>query len=264
MRLLSMKTSYRLPEARTCFFCLLPFLLLLGHLPQYASAQVQRKKPGPAKSAEGYEVKKGQDPSGIDKYYMGRQIADVMSHRGADWLERPDRERQQRTDLLIRALDLKPTDVVADVGAGSGYFVFRMLPLVPQGKVLAVDIQPEMLEIIEKRKQQEKALHVETVLGTEKSPNLPANSVDVVLMVDAYHEFAYPREMMEEVVLALRPGGRLVLVEYKAEDPSVPIRPLHKMTLVQAKKEIAATGLRFRHTKDILPQQHLIVFEKSL
>lgn len=244
----------------------LRFLVLLFILSSHpllpACAQGQREPPAQTPATEGYELKPGQDPSGIDKYYMGRQIADVISHRGASWLERPERERQQRTDLLIQALDLRPTDVVADVGAGSGYFVFRMQPLVPQGKVLAVDIQPEMLKIIEERKKKENVRNVETVLGAEQAPNLPANSVDVVLMVDAYHEFAYPREMMEAVEQALRPGGRLVLVEYKAEDPNVKIRPLHKMTLEQVKKEMATTDLRFRQNKDILPQQHFMVFEK--
>jgi ubiquinone/menaquinone biosynthesis C-methylase UbiE len=239
-------------------------LVLVGHPLLSACAQGQQEQRAPTRSADGYELKKGADPTGIDKYYLGRQIADVMSHRGASWLERPDREQQQRTDLLIKALELKPTDVVVDLGAGSGYFTFRMSQLVPQGKVLAVDIQPEMLEMIQKKKREEHASNVETVLGTEDNPNLPANSVDLVLMVDAYHEFAYPREMMEAVVRALKPGGRLALVEYKAEDPSVPIRPLHKMTLEQAKKEMAVTGLQFRQNKDILPQQHLMFFQKPV
>lgn len=247
---------------KPCLRLLVLLLLFSGPLLLPACAQGQRERPAQTQPGEGYELKPGQDPSGIDKYYMGRQIADVISHRGASWLERPERERQQRTDLLIQAMDLRPMDVVADVGAGSGYFVFRMASLVPQGKVLAVDIQPEMLQIVEERTKKENVPNVETVLGAEKAPNLPAGSVDVVLMVDAYHEFAYPREMMEAVVQALRPGGRLVMVEYRAEDPSVKIRPLHKMTLDQAKKEMAATGLRFRQNKDILPQQHFMVFEK--
>ena len=249
-----------LPSLR--LFALL--LVLLGHPLLSACAQGRQEKQAQAQPAAGYEFRKGDDPSGIDKYYMGRQIADVMSHRGADWLERPNRERQQRTDLLIKAMELQPSDVVADVGAGSGYFTFRMSKLVPQGKVLAVDIQPEMLALIEQKKKEEKVTNVEPVLGTEADPNLPAGSVDVALMVDAYHEFAYPREMMEAVVRALRPGGRLVLVEYRAEDPNVPIRPLHKMTQEQVKKEMAATGLRFRQNKDLLPQQHFLVFEKPL
>lgn len=239
-------------------------LVLLGQPLLSACAQSQQEQRAANQSADGYELRKGADPSGIDKYYLGRQIADVMSHRGADWLERQNREKQQRTDLLIKALELQPGEVVADVGAGSGYFTFRMGKLVPRGKVLAVDIQPEMLALIEKKKKEEKVANVETVLGSETDPNLPTGAVDVVLMVDAYHEFAYPREMMEAVVRALRPGGRLVLVEYRAEDPTVPIRPLHKMTQEQVKKEMAATGLRFRQNKDLLPQQHLLVFEKPL
>ena len=246
-------------SSRLLFFVLLP-LLSTSFLP--ACAQ-QRKEAVVTQSAEaGYENRPGRDPAGIDKYYLGRQIAHVMGHEGAGWLERPDREREERTDLLLQALHLKPADVVADIGAGTGYFTFRMSQLVPQGKVLAVDIQQEMLDIIGQKKRETETSNVETILGTASDPNLPAQAVDLVLLVDAYHEFEYPREMMEAVVRALRPGGRVALVEYKAEDPTVPIKPLHKMTLAQAQKEMAAVGLRFVENKNLLPQQHLMLFEK--
>ncbi len=153
---------------------------------------------------------------GIGKVYLDREISQVMGHLGAEWLERPDREQEERTDLLADALALKPTDVLADIGAGTGYFSFRLAKLMPQGRVLAVDIQPEMIEYLNDNKRKNNAPNVEPVLGTITDPKLPANSVDIVLMVDAYHEFSHPREMLDAVVKALKPGGRVVLLEYRA------------------------------------------------
>ena len=199
---------------------------------------------------------------GIGKLYMGREISFVMGHRGMGWLERPEREREERTDLLVESLELAADAVVADIGAGSGYFTFRLAPLVPRGRVLAVDIQPEMLEVIESRRRKGGFANVETVLGSETDPGLPPAAVDAALMVDAYHEFSHPREMMEALFAALRPGGRVYLVEYRAEDPSVPIKPLHKMSEEQARRELEAVGLRFVENRDPLPQQHLLVFER--
>lgn len=212
-----------------------------------------------------YESKRA-SRDGIGKVYMGREISHVMGHLGAGWLERPEREREERTDLLIDNLDLAPDHVVADIGAGTGYFSFPISARVPNGKVLAVDIQPEMLEIIEARKaagsQPDSWANIETVLGTEDDPNLPANAVDLILMVDAYHEFAYSREMGEAMARALKPGGRIALVEYRLEDPSVPIKTLHKMSEAQAKQEMEALGLTWMETKGMLPQQHLMFFQK--
>lgn len=201
-------------------------------------------------------------PDGIGKYYMGREIAHFMSHRGASWLERPEREAEENTAALVDAIDLRPTDVVADIGAGTGYYSFRLAPKVPQGKVLAVDIQQEMLDLLAAAGERQQVSNVEPVLGTTSDPKLPAGAVDVVLMVDAYHEFDQPREMMERVVAALQPGGRLVLVEFRAEDPAVRIKPLHKMTKAQAVREMTAAGLNHVQTKNLLPQQHLMIFEK--
>ncbi|MGB5549941.1 MAG: class I SAM-dependent methyltransferase [Thermoanaerobaculia bacterium] len=199
---------------------------------------------------------------GIGRLYMGREISFVMGHRGVDWLERRGREREERTDLVVAGMQLEPDAVVADLGAGSGHFAFRVSPRVPQGRVLAVDIQPEMLAAIEKRKRLGPFLNVETVLGTETDPNLPAGSVDAVLMVDAYHEFSHPREMMVSTVEALRPGGQVFLVEYRSEDPTVPILPLHKMTESQARLEMEAVGLEFVENRAMLPQQHFLIFRK--
>jgi ubiquinone/menaquinone biosynthesis C-methylase UbiE len=199
---------------------------------------------------------------GIGKVYMGREIAHVMGHQAADWLERPEREHEERIDLLIDNMEIKPTDVCADIGAGTGRLSFLMAAKVPQGKVLAEDIQPEMLEIVAKTAKEKNVTNVEPLLGTIEDPKLPKAAVDVVLMVDAYHEFDHPREMMEGIVSGLRPGGRVVLVEYRGEDPKVPIKPHHKMTQEQAKKEMAAVGLKHVTTKEMLPWQHLMIFEK--
>ncbi|MEM1056643.1 MAG: class I SAM-dependent methyltransferase [Bacteroidota bacterium] len=199
---------------------------------------------------------------GIGKFYMGREIAKVMGHRGAAWLERPDRAREERPDLLVNALDLAPNAVVADLGAGTGYFTFRLAPLVPTGKVIAVDIQREMLQIIAGRAEVENATNVEVVQGTITDPGLDTESVDLTLIVDAYHEFSHPREMLTAIRDATRPGGQLVLVEYRGEDPSIPIKRLHTMTEAQAILEAESAGWRFVENRDVLPQQHLLVFEK--
>ncbi len=199
---------------------------------------------------------------GIGKFYMGREISHVMGHRGAGWLERPGREREERTDLLIESLPIAADSIVADIGAGTGYFSFPMASRAPDGKVLAVDIQQEMLDIIEARKRQGAPANVEAVLGTEQDPGLPEAAVDLILIVDAYHEFSYPREMGLAMARSLKPGGLLVLIEYRGEDRAVPIKRLHKMTEKQAKREMAAVGLDWVRTEDFLPQQHFLVFQR--
>ena len=199
---------------------------------------------------------------GIGKFYMGREISHVMGHLGAGWLERPERERQERTDLLIAGLILSDDFVVADIGAGTGFFTFPIARRVPKGKVFAVDIQPEMLARIARRKMLEEVVNVETVLGEQDDPKLPKNQIDLAFIVDAYHEFSFPREMGERLKESLRPGGQLVLVEYRAEDPRVPIKRLHKMSEVQVKQEMAAIGLDWVRTDSYLPQQHVLVFQR--
>ena len=199
---------------------------------------------------------------GIGKFYMGREISHVMGHLGAGWLERPERERQERTDLLIAGLNLSDDFVVADIGAGTGYFTFPVAQRVPRGKVFSVDIQPEMLARVERRKALENVANVETVLGEEDDPKLPAKEIDLAFIVDAYHEFSFPREMGERLKESLKPGGRLVLVEYRAEDRRVPIKRLHKMSELQVKQEMAAIGLDWIRTESYLPQQHVLIFQK--
>jgi precorrin-6B methylase 2 len=209
-----------------------------------------------------YQQKAVHSPDGIGKFYQGREIAKVMGHTGASWLERPSREAEEQPSKIINAIDLKPNDVVADIGAGTGYLSFRIASLIPKGKVFAVDIQPEMLDIIKFLKKDKNISNVETILATVNNPNLPLESVDLAIMVDAYHEFEYPLEVMQGIVSALKPGGRVVLVEYRGENPFVMIKALHKMSQKQVKKEMQAVGLLHRETKNLLPQQHLMVFEK--
>ena len=217
-----------------------------------------------APDTSGYETAPPRDPNGIGTYYLGRQIAHVMGHEGAGWLERSGRRQEEGTDLLLKALKLKPTDVVADIGAGTGFFAFQLAKKVPQGQVLAVDIQPEMIAALHVNKRKLNAPNVRPVLSTTTNPALPADSVDLVLIVDAYHEFDHPREMGQAIRRALRPGtGRLALVEYRAEDPDVPIKRIHKMSVEQARKEMAAVGLTLVETVETLPQQHLLLFQRK-
>ncbi len=211
-----------------------------------------------------YQPRAIHSPDGIGKFYMGREIAKVMGHTGAGWLERPSRATEEQPQQAINALKLKPTDVVADIGAGTGYFSFRISPQVPEGKVLAVDVQPEMLDIIDFLKKENNIINVEPIQGSVTEPNLPTETVDLALMVDAYHEFEYPKEMMEGVVRALKPGGRVAFVEYRRENPFILIKALHKMTQKQVRKEMKAVGLHWLETKDFLPQQHLMIFEKPM
>jgi len=200
--------------------------------------------------------------TGIGKFYMGREIAFVMGHQAADWLNRPERIEEEQPDEVVANMGLKPTDVVADIGAGSGYFSFRIAKLVPDGKVMAVDIQPEMLALIDHQKGINKVSNIEGVLGQIDDPNLPPNSIDSAIMVDAYHEFSHPFEMINGIYEALRPGGRIFLLEYRGEDASVPIRPLHKMTEEQVVKEMGVFGLEWTDTLDFLPWQHMMIFTK--
>ena len=212
-----------------------------------------------------YETRKAHDPDGIGKFYKGREIAQVMGFQGAGWLERSEREKEEEPAKLLKALDLKPGMTVADVGAGTGFHAFRMAPLVgPKGKVLAVDIQPEMLALIEARATKEKVGNVVAVKSLEADPKLPAGEVDLILMVDVYHELAFPHEMAEKMVAALKPGGRIAFVEFRLEDPAVPIKLVHKMSERQVILEMAEFPA-MEHTKTIpgLPWQHIVVFTKS-
>src|SRR5579884_2923629 len=187
-----------------------------------------------------YKMGTPTDPGGSGKFYMGREISFVMGHQGAGWLERPEREKEEQPTKLVKMLEIKPGMVIADIGAGSGYYSFRLAKQVgAKGKVLAVDIQKEMLDIIRKRMKKNKVENIEPILGTDADPKLPAGGVDLVLMVDVYHEFAFPYEMTEALIQALKPGGRLVFVEFRREDEKVPILLAHKMTEKQVRAEMA-------------------------
>ena len=194
---------------------------------------------------------------------MGREISGVMGWQGAAWLERNEREREERTDLLLKALALKPGMVVADIGAGTGYLSRRMAPAVtPGGKILAVDLQPEMVKILEKGIKSDGLTQIEVRLSAVDDVLLPANSIDLAVMVDVYHELAFPFEVMTSVMKALKPGGRMVFVEYKAEDIRVPIKPLHKMSEAQIRREAGVFALEWERTVSTLPWQHVVVFRK--
>jgi len=210
-----------------------------------------------------YEFRAEHSRDGIGKFYMGREIAHVMGHLAADWLERPERDAEEHTETMVELLRVEPGTVVADIGAGTGYFARRLARKVGSGgKVLAVDIQPEMLTLLEKNMAAAGVTNVQTVLGTITDPKLPPRSVDLVLMVDVYHEFDHPYEMMQAIVTSLRPGGRVAFVEFRGEDPKVPIKELHKMTEAQVKKEMADLPLTWVETIRTLPRQNIIVFRK--
>jgi ubiquinone/menaquinone biosynthesis C-methylase UbiE len=227
-----------------------------------AFAETTAAATAPAPSTQPVYTTTRQSPDGIGKVYMGREIARVMSHEGALWLERQGRERDEAPSKAIAMMDLKPGDVVADIGAGTGYFSFRIARKLPQGRVLAEDIDEEMIKDLQRTIHNTGLTNVEPLLGTIEDPKLPANGVDVVLFVDAYHEFDHPREMMEAIVKALKPGGRVVDLEYRAEDPKVMIKPHHKMSEAQAIKEMGAVGLVHLKTLEDLPQQHFMIFQK--
>ncbi len=194
----------------------------------------------------------------------GRRLAQVMGVGGADWLERAERDSEENPSRAIQLLALKSGMVVGDIGAGSGYYALRMAELVgPSGKIYANDIQPEMLAILKKRMTKSKSSNVEPVLGTERDSKLPGKSCDVLLMVDVYHELSHPQEMLQNLRAALKDDGRLILLEYRKEDPYVPIRPEHKMSLKEAKLEVEAEGFVLDKVIEELPWQHIFIFRKA-
>ncbi len=201
---------------------------------------------------------------GIGKLYMGREIAGVMGWQGAAWLEREEREKEERGDLLMRELRLRPGMVVADVGAGTGYYARRMSPLVgASGTVFAVDVQPEMITMLTDLGKKAGLANIKPVLGAADNVKLADASIDLAIMVDVYHELEFPFEVMESIVRALKPGGRVAYVEYRAEDANVPIKPVHKMTEAQVRKEALQHALIYERTAHTLPWQHVVFFRKK-
>jgi SAM-dependent methyltransferase len=192
----------------------------------------------------------------------GRRIAGVMGPAGAEWLVRPERESEEAPDAALDAIGIAKGSTVADVGAGAGYITWRLAERVgPAGKVYANDIQPEMLELLRKNMNQRKLANVETVLGAIDDPKLPPARMDLVILVDVYHEFSEPQKMLRHIRQSLKPDGRLVLLEYRAEDPNVPIRPEHKMTVAQVRAELEPEGFGFDRVLETLPRQHILIFK---
>src|SRR5215469_6048651 len=220
------------------------------------AVQVQASAP-----AALYETRAAHDPNGTGKFYMGREIAQVMGPGGIPWLDRPERESEEKPAEVIKAMQLRGNEMVADLGAGSGYFTFRLAPKV--GRVLAVELQDEMIATLRQRATERRITNVEVVKGTECDPHLPPAAVDLVLMVDVYHELSCPFEVMTEVRKALKPAGRVMFVEYRKEDPSVAIKEVHKMSVAQLEKEMAVVKFRRLQTVEVLPLQHIVIFGKT-
>jgi precorrin-6B methylase 2 len=227
----------------------------------------QKEEPATKADDDGrYSWRENHDPNGIGKFYMGREIAHVMGFAGARWLERTEREEEERLTLLVRSLKLKPGMIVADIGAGSGVISMLMAEqLLPDGKVMAVDIQQEMLDRLTDNCKKRGVTNIVPVKGEAKSPNLKPGSVDLIILVDVYHEFEFPYEMTLEMSKSLKPGGRIAWVEYRKEDRTVPIKLVHKMSEAQVKREASqeGLGLKFVETIGVLPRQHIVIFEKS-
>lgn len=232
-------------------------LFLLVLIPLFScKAQVQKT------SEETYIFKTG-DKNGIGKWYLDREIAHVMGYEGINWLERSTREKEENTSKLIENMNIQPTDIIADIGAGSGYHVFKMAPIAHRGMVYAVDIQTEMLQAILESEQYKKYKNIELIQGDEKSVKLPENTFDKVLMVDVYHEFNFPKEMILSIKKSLKENGKIYLIEYRSEDFNVPIKTIHKMSEKQAVKEMKAVGFKLEKNSKNLPWQHCMVFIKT-
>jgi ubiquinone/menaquinone biosynthesis C-methylase UbiE len=200
---------------------------------------------------------------GTGKFYLGREIAHVMGASNAEWLDRTSRPQEENTQLAIDKIKIPPTGVIADIGAGTGYYTFKLAPKVLNGRVYAVEIQDEMIAALNERKKKLNSTNVEVIKGSVTSPNLPANSIDLAIMVDVYHELEYPVEMLQSIEKSLKKDGHLLLIEYKGEDPAVAIRPLHKTTVAQLNKELYANGFKLSDDGEFLPLQHFLLYEKA-
>ena len=202
-------------------------------------------------------------PGGTGKFYMGREIAHVMGASNAAWLDRSSRPQEEHTQLAIDKIEVPENGVIADIGAGTGYYTFKLAPKVPQGKVYAVEIQDEMITALKERKKKLNVTNVEVIKGSTTSVNVPENSIDLAIMVDVYHELEYPVEMLTSIKKSLKKDGKILLIEYKGEDPAVAIRPLHKTTVEQLNKELSANGFKLTYEGKFMPIQHFLVYKKE-
>lgn len=239
---------------RSLFYVLISFSLAVNF-----SCQAQNKP----KVADSPYTSKSPDYDGIGKVYMGREISFVMGFEGRDWLERQSREQEESISLALENLPISSNSVVADIGAGSGYYTFRIAPKVTEGKVYAVEIQDEAIKYLQDRTKELDFSNVIPIMGGEQTPNLPANSIDLVIMVDVYHELEYPQEMLTAIKESLKPDGKILLIEYRGEDPEVAIKPLHKMTVRQVEKELKANGFKLLENGQFMNIQHFLVFGKA-
>ena len=244
------------------FICIVGVGCLLTYVTMVPSGESQSET-APTRPASTRYEQRTPSRDGIGKIYMGREISHVMGHLAAGWLERPEREREEMPNRLIEMLKLKEGDVVADIGVGTGYIARRISPKIGKtGIVYGVEIQQEMLDILAEKMAEEGITNIKGILGTITDPKLPPNSVDLVIMVDVYHEFSHPYEMMQNICRGLKTGGRVAFVEYRLEDDNVPIKRLHKMSELQVIKEATPHPLSWVETLDDLPWQHVIIFEK--
>ena len=249
-----------MPRVRPFLFLFLLLALITPDPHLVFAQQAETLAPAPApRSKVARPVRKEQRG-----YYMGRRIADVMSFAGAEWLVRETREQEEQPETMLDALKIAEGETVADVGAGVGYTSLRLSKRVgSKGTVYATDLQPQMLRALRENAQEAGVKNIKPLLATPKETKLPDGQIDLILMVDVYHECSDPEATLKGLHKALKPGGRLVLVEFRAEDPEVPIKPEHKMTLRQARREVEPQGFTFKGSFEELPWQHVIIFEKS-
>ncbi len=239
-------------------------ILLLTILLLNTSCNSQQKATIDSEAKDSIYTYRSASADGIGKLYFGREISHVMGAGGSDWLERPERNKEENTRLAIEKIAVSDSAVIADIGAGTGYYSFKLAAKVPKGKVYAVEVQDEMITLLKANKTKQQDSIVEIIKGSEQSPNLPPNSVDLAIMVDVYHELEFPQQMLQAIRKSLKVGGKILLLEYRGEDPSILIKALHKTTVQQLNKEMAVNGFTLFYKGDFLPIQHFLVYKKNM
>jgi len=237
-------------------------IILTGNC--FATCNAQQKSVASKPATDSSYTYRKASPNGTGKFYLGREISQVMGAEGSDWLERDKRQQEENTDLAITNIVLSANSIIADIGAGTGYYSFKISPKLPNGKVYAVEIQEELIHYLRNKKALLKDSIVEIVKGSSLSPNLADNSVDLALMVDVYHELEFPHEMLQAISKSLKPNGKILLIEYRGEDKSIPIKSLHKTTVAQLNRELKANGFQLSFKGDFLPIQHFLMYEKII